>query len=256
MPDRRLLLVHAHPDDESIFTGVTMAKYAAEGAAVTLVTCTRGELGEIVVDDLAHLTPDELGERREAELAAAMAILGVADHRFLGDYRDSGMQWAPDGTATAPADVDARAFWLADLNEAADLLVAVVREVRPQVLITYDPLGGYGHPDHVQANRVAMLAAERAAATAHRPDLGDAWQVARLLWCADPPDADIVIDGPQWAEAKLAAMRAHRTQIAEGSRFLAGGGEAVATEGYRLAGGPAPAGQPGDLFGGIVQDRT
>lgn len=256
MPDRRLLLVHAHPDDESIFTGLTMAKYAAEGAAVTLVTCTRGELGEIVRDDLAHLTADELGAQREAELAEAAALLGVTEHRFLGDYRDSGMQWAPDGTAVALDNVEERAFWRAELAEAADALVAVIREVRPQVLVTYDPHGGYGHPDHIQAHRVATRAAELAAVATHRADLGPGWQVTRTLWCADPQDADIVIDAPEWAGVKLAAMRAHRTQIAEGSRFLTGGVEAVAAEGYLVAGGPVPEGQLSDLFAGIVHERT
>lgn len=256
MSDRRLLLVHAHPDDESIFTGVTMAKYAAEGAGVTLVTCTRGELGEIVVDDLAHLTADELGEQRAAELAEAMVILGVADHRFLGGYRDSGMQWAADGTATPPDVVDERAFWRADLAEAADALVAVIREVRPQVVVTYDSRGGYGHPDHIQAHRVAVRAAALAAVRAHRPDLGPGWAVARLCWCVDVPDADIVIAAPQWAEAKLAAMRAHRTQIAGGSRFLAGGAEAASREGFLIADGSAPEGRAGDLFAGIIGERT
>src|SRR5882757_4472262 len=97
LPARRLLLVHAHPDDESINNGVTMAKYAAEGALVTLVTCTRGEEGEVIPPELAHLAPDRddvLGAYRVDELATAMAALGVTDHRFLGApgrYRDSGM---------------------------------------------------------------------------------------------------------------------------------------------------------------------
>src|ERR671917_62758 len=90
LPDRRLLLVHAHPDDESINDGATMARYAADGAAVTLVTCTRGEQGEVIPAELAHLAPasgeggEALGRWREGELAAAMAALGVTDHRFLG----------------------------------------------------------------------------------------------------------------------------------------------------------------------------
>ena len=142
-----------------------MAKYVAEGRGVTLVTCTAGEMGEILVPELEHLAADQddgLGEHRRGELADAMAALGVTDHRFLGGfgtYRDSGMKWHEDGHAVAADDVHENAFWHADLTEAADHLVEVIREVRPQVLVTYDQFGGYGHPDHIQAHRVAMYAA-------------------------------------------------------------------------------------------------
>lgn len=257
MPGRRLLLVHAHPDDESIFTGVTMAKYAAEGVGVTLVTCTRGELGEVLAADLAHLAADgedRLGEQREAELDDAMAILGVSDHRVLGDYRDSGMQWAADGTATAPDDVDARAFWRADLTEAACKLVAVIRELRPQVLVTYDPFGGYGHPDHIQAHRVATYAADLAAVPGYQPGLGAAWEIQRILWCTDA-DPDIVIDAPDLADAKRAAMRAHRSQIPEGSRFLTDDAKAISREKFVVARGPRAEGIAADLFTGIAAPR-
>src|SRR3954462_6982051 len=161
-PARRLLLVHAHPDDEVIGTGATMARYAAEGAAVTLVTCTLGEEGEVLVPELAMLAADQadqLGGYRISELAAACASLGVIDHRFLGGvgrYRDSGMMGVP-------ANENPRCFWRADLREAAEHLVAVIREVRPQVVVTYDPNGFYGHPDHIQAHRVAMEAVRLAA---------------------------------------------------------------------------------------------
>ena len=123
-PQHRLLLVHAHPDDESIGQGATMAKYAAEGRGVTLVTCTAGEMGEILVPELEHLAADRddgLGEHRRGELEAAMKELGVTDHRFLGGfgtYRDSGMKWHEDGHAVAADDVHANAFWHADLTEA------------------------------------------------------------------------------------------------------------------------------------------
>jgi N-acetyl-1-D-myo-inositol-2-amino-2-deoxy-alpha-D-glucopyranoside deacetylase len=175
--DRRMLLVHAHPDDETITNGATMARYAADGAHVTLVTCTRGEEGEIIPAELAHLASDcddTLGDHRVGELADAMAALGVHDHRFLDRcgtdggrderYRDSGMVWGPDGVAVPVPDTRPGAFALADLDEAAGRLADVIREVRPQVLATYDPGGGYGHPDHVQAHRVAMRAVELAAA--------------------------------------------------------------------------------------------
>src|ERR1700743_653393 len=138
-----------------------MARYAAEGARVTLVTCTLGELGEIIPPSLAHLAADrddELGEYRIGELNAACAELGVTDHRFLGGpgrWRGSGMM-GPAGHA------DPRCFCGADLDQAADALLDVVREVRPQVLVTYDANGFYGHPDHIQSHRVAMRAAELA----------------------------------------------------------------------------------------------
>ena len=152
-----LLLVHAHPDDESIETGATMARYAAAGVPVTLVTCTLGELGEIIPPDLAYLGAgrgDLLGKYRIGELDAACAALGVRDHRFLGGpgrWRDSGM-------IGLPSNDDPGSFWQADLDEAALDLVAVIREVRPRVMVSYDDRGFYGHPDHIQAHRVAWRA--------------------------------------------------------------------------------------------------
>jgi N-acetyl-1-D-myo-inositol-2-amino-2-deoxy-alpha-D-glucopyranoside deacetylase len=251
-----MLLVHAHPDDETIGNGATMAKYSAEGAQVTLVTCTLGEQGEVLVPELAHLAADQddmLGQHRIGELAEAMRILGVRDHRFLGGegrYRDTGMIYGPNGHAAAPPEVRKDAFWAADLQEASDELVSVVREVRPQVLVTYDPWGGYGHPDHVQAHRVAMYGAALAAVPSYRPDLGDGWDVPKIYWTSmdrdrmaaemqrlkdmgaeSPwgdwfdPDAELPptivegrwitteIDGSEYAEQKADAMRAHATQI-------------------------------------------
>src|SRR5215207_9561360 len=189
---RQLLLVHAHPDDETIGTGVTMARYAADGARVTLVTCTLGEEGEILVPELEHLAADRedrLGKHRIGELAAAMAELGVTDHRFLGGpgrYRDTGMADGQNGWAMPPAQVRPDAFWLADLRDAADHFVPILREVRPQVLVTYDEMGAYGHPDHIQAHRVATYGAALAAAPSYRVDLGPAWDVAKIYWNALP----------------------------------------------------------------------
>ena len=182
---RRLLLVHAHPDDEAIATGATMAKYAAEGALVTLVTCTLGEEGEILVPELEHLAADQddaLGQHRIDELAAAMEALGVRDHRFLGGpgrWRDSGMMGTPSNDRP---DV----FWQADLDEATRALVAVVREVRPQVVVTYDENGAYGHPDHIQAHDVAVAAFQRAADPAFAPETGEPWQPSKLYYTAVP----------------------------------------------------------------------
>jgi N-acetyl-1-D-myo-inositol-2-amino-2-deoxy-alpha-D-glucopyranoside deacetylase len=206
MTDRRLLLVHAHPDDESIGTGATMAKYAAEGAQVTLVTCTLGELGEIIPADLAHLAAgreDRLGEYRIGELAAACAALGVTDHRFLGGagrWRDSGMMGTPGNDAPG-------SFWRADPGQAAAALAEVIGEVRPQVMVSYDDHGGYGHPDHIQAHRVTMRAFRLAAAGPH--------PVAKLYATARPDSAQVTteIDARRYLPAKRAAMRAHATQI-------------------------------------------
>jgi len=156
---QRLMLVHAHPDDESIGTGATMAKYAAEGAGVTLVTCTLGELGEVIPPELAHLAWDAgggLGQYRIGELAAACRALGVSDHRFLGGagrWRDSGMMGVPSNDWPG-------CFWRADLDEAAGELLKIIEQVRPQVLVSYDDNGFYGHPDHIKAHRVAWRAFE------------------------------------------------------------------------------------------------
>src|SRR5580765_6865737 len=281
-PAQRLLLVHAHPDDETIGTGATMAKYVAEGRGVTLVTCTGGEMGEILVPELGHLAADRddrLAEHRRGELDEAMRILGVTDHRYLGGfgrYRDSGMVWHEDGHATIGPDVPDNAFWLADLTQAADDLVAVIREVRPQVLVTYDEFGGYGHPDHIQAHRVAMYGAVLAAVPSYRRNLGEAWDVAKIYWGAasasrfrdgirrlreagdttsfegmDPDnlpafaieddDLSAAIDGSAFVEQKMAALRAHATQIAVDGPFFALsnniGNEVWGTEFFRLAKG-------------------
>ncbi|WP_395294513.1 N-acetyl-1-D-myo-inositol-2-amino-2-deoxy-alpha-D-glucopyranoside deacetylase [Kitasatospora hibisci] len=284
---RSLLLVHAHPDDESIGNGATMARYAAEGARVTLVTCTLGEGGEVIPPELAHLTADRddaLGTHRIGELTAAMREVGVTDVRFLGGpgrYRDSGMMGVPDNDAPG-------CFWQADVDEAAGHLVAVVREVRPQVLVTYDENGGYGHPDHIQAHRVAMRAHELAADPAYRPELGPAWRIAKVYWNrmprsvierglaetaaaapfpgtagpADVPgvvdDAAVttVLDGAAHADRKAAAMAAHTTQIKVAGAFFALsndlGQPLIATEYYQLVRGQAGPRLPeDDLFAGL-----
>jgi N-acetyl-1-D-myo-inositol-2-amino-2-deoxy-alpha-D-glucopyranoside deacetylase len=187
-PDRRLLLVHAHPDDESIGTGATMARYAAEGAQVTLVTCTLGELGEIIPPGLASLAADaddQLGGYRIGELDAACAALGVTDHRFLGGpgrWRDSGMIGTPENE-------DPRCFWRADIQEASVALAAVIREVRPQVMVTYDDDGFYGHPDHIQAHRVAWRAFQLAADPSVPAGGLAPWAVAKFYASTTPRSA-------------------------------------------------------------------
>jgi N-acetyl-1-D-myo-inositol-2-amino-2-deoxy-alpha-D-glucopyranoside deacetylase len=282
---RRIMFVHAHPDDETIGTGATMAHYAARGAHVTLVTCTLGEEGEIHVPDLGQLAAaqaDQLGGYRLTELAAACAALGVTDHRFLGGagrYRDSGMM----GT---PANGHPRAFWQADLDTAAGLLLEVIREVRPQVLVSDDTNGFYGHPDHIQAHRVAMRAAELAAADGTGP--------RKIYWSATPisvlqqgfkafadsefnpfagvekvedlpfgtPDEEVAarIEAHEVADRKLAALRAHRTQIPQTSWLftLAAnfGQEFMGVEHFTLASGDRGPGRgpyawEADLFAGL-----
>jgi N-acetyl-1-D-myo-inositol-2-amino-2-deoxy-alpha-D-glucopyranoside deacetylase len=282
-PTQRLLLVHAHPDDESIGQGATMAKYAAEGRGVTLVTCTAGEMGEILVPELAHLAAeqeDKLGEHRRGEIENALAELGVTDHRWLGGFqtfRDSGMKWHEDGHAVAADETHDNAFANADLAVAADHLVEVIREVRPQVLVTYDTFGGYGHPDHIAAHRVAMYAATLAAVPSYRTELGAPWDIAKIYWAAmsearlreglrilreagdtdtfggmDPdgplppfftPAALIstVVDAVPHVEQKLAALRAYPTQIAPDAPFFTKhaklGPEAMGREYYRIVKG-------------------
>jgi N-acetyl-1-D-myo-inositol-2-amino-2-deoxy-alpha-D-glucopyranoside deacetylase len=289
--DRRLLLVHAHPDDECIATGGTMAKYAEAGVGVTLVTCTLGEEGEILLPELAHLAADKddaLGEHRLTELAEAMAELGVTDWRLLGSpgrFRDSGMMGTPSNDRP-------ESFWRADLLAAASELVAVIREVRPQVLVTYDDFGGYGHPDHIQAHRVAHYAVALAQSATFRRDLGEPWSVSKVYWTAfprsivvagiqamkergiedeftamDPDDLpfacddDLVttrIEAATYLPRKMAALRAHRTQVSVEDGFFAladnVGAEAFGTEYYRLAAGmadPGPDGHEIDLFAGL-----
>jgi N-acetyl-1-D-myo-inositol-2-amino-2-deoxy-alpha-D-glucopyranoside deacetylase len=242
---RRLLLVHAHPDDESIYTGATMARYAAEGAHVTLVTCTLGELGEIIPPSLAHLAAesgDRLGEYRAGELAAACAALGVADHRFLGGpgrWRDSGMMGAAGND-------DPRCFWRAGVDQAAGALLEVIAEVRPQVLVTYDANGAYGHPDHIQAHRVARRAFELA-----RQAGGPAKFYATAALGAHHGTTEI--DAGAWFGQKLAAMRAHATQITVSAPYFALSDgvrrTASGTERYTLLAGPrGPGDRETDLF--------
>ncbi|MEK9663938.1 MAG: N-acetyl-1-D-myo-inositol-2-amino-2-deoxy-alpha-D-glucopyranoside deacetylase [Candidatus Nanopelagicales bacterium] len=293
MSDRRLLLVHAHPDDECIGTGATMAKYVDQGVQVTLVTCTLGEEGEVLVPELAHLASnleDRLGDHRQDELAAAMAVLGVTDHRLLGGpgrFRDSGMVGTPPNER-------AEAFWRADLLEAANELVPVIREVRPQVLVTYDDFGGYGHPDHIQAHRVAMYAAVLAESPTYRLDLGEPWRIDKIYWTAfprnivragieamraagettgfaemDPDDIPFAIDdalvttavaAPEHLQRKMDALREHATQVSVDGGFFAladnVGAQAFATEYFRLVRGDLghardAEGREVDLFAGI-----
>lgn len=282
---KRLLLVHAHPDDESINNGATMALYAAADAQVTLITCTRGEEGEVLVPTLSHLAShekDELGAHREIELATAMQALGVKDHRFLGA---PGKRWRDSGMMGTPQNERPDTFWNADFDEAVAELVKVIDEVKPQVAITYDEFGGYGHPDHIQAHRITMAAVERAT-----------WKVSKVYWNVMPrsvlkvamdamkeqgsdffgaeniedvpfakPDELVtaVVHGDDYVEAKMRALKAHETQITVDGPFFALSnmlGQGVfGKEYYQLVHGLAAApfdenGRETELFSGVSFD--
>lgn len=277
---RCLLLVHAHPDDESIFTGATIARYAAEGARIALVTCTLGERG---IFPSNYQEPDEveqmpadmecrlalMAKLRGQELDTACAALGVTDHWYLGGpgrWRDSGPRVGDDP----------RSFVWAVLDEAASDLAALIREIQPHAIVTYDSNGFYGHPDHIQAHRVAWRAyqmacdpkrtkfyavaiprsvAAQAAAQESSPD--------ELLQFALPEEqVTAKIDADAYLDAKLAALKAHASAIVVDAPFFEIIGlikmRALGTEYYTLLSGPGvttagPAGQgrETDLFCGL-----
>jgi len=238
-----LLAFHAHPDDESISMGGTLAEYAERGTPVTVVTATRGEAGEIHNRTDAERVRHHLGEIREAEERAACAILGVDDVVFLG-YRDSGMMGTGDNANPS-------AFWNADFMEGVGRLVRVIRARRPDVLTAYDPYGGYGHPDHIQTHRIGTAAFFGAADPGRFPpvDGEEPWQPARLYWTtwsrerirrvrrrvaqdhgvAEPADEPEPSSGTlpahittrrdvrPWAARKHAALLSHATQFAADS---------------------------------------
>jgi LmbE family N-acetylglucosaminyl deacetylase len=231
----RLLAVFAHPDDETSAAG-TMALAAAAGNHVALACATRGDVGEISMPGLA--TPDTLGEVREAELRAAANIIGIQELIFLG-YRDSGM-------AGTPGNEDPRSFNQAEPQAATGQLVGLIRRIRPDVVITFDPSGGYGHPDHIAASRFTEAAYDLADDPDAHPEMGPAFRPQRLYYAVlprsmlremfelmkdegmdisafegfnvDEPDpvADQishVIDVASQHETKMAAIECHKTQF-------------------------------------------
>jgi LmbE family N-acetylglucosaminyl deacetylase len=235
MSQHRILALFAHPDDE-LMSGGTLARYAASGAHVALVCATRGEIGQISEPHLA--TRETIAEVRSDELRAAAAALGIADVRFLG-FRDSGMAGTPEND-------DPRSLHRAEPDEAVRRVVALIREVRPDLVITHDPTGGYGHPDHIALCRFVTEAFDRADDAAYAPEAGAAWRPARLFYgvmaksffeqvraalaeaggdvgpFSGPEmetlgyaDEDItaVIDVSAQLEAKRAGFEAHRTQF-------------------------------------------
>jgi N-acetyl-1-D-myo-inositol-2-amino-2-deoxy-alpha-D-glucopyranoside deacetylase len=236
----RLLFVHAHPDDETLTTGATIAHYVARGADVRVVTCTLGEEGEVIGDRYAQLAvdaADQLGGYRISELSTALRALGVGQPIFLGGagrWRDSGMEGTPPRHRQRFVD--------ADLRDVVSELVAIIRQLRPHVVVTYDEKGGYGHPDHIHAHEVTKAAV---AASGLNDFPGEPWTVPKLYWTVMstsaiaagldalgdvppewvripieqvpfgyPDDAiDAVIEVPDQLPAKVAALRAHATQV-------------------------------------------
>ncbi|WP_462186181.1 MULTISPECIES: N-acetyl-1-D-myo-inositol-2-amino-2-deoxy-alpha-D-glucopyranoside deacetylase [unclassified Frankia] len=296
LPARRIVFVHAHPDDETIATGATMARYAADpDTQVVLVTCTLGEMGEVLLPELTNLRADradQLGGYRIGELERACAELGVSDYRFLGGAG----RWRDSGMLDSPANDDPRCFWRANMDDASEALVRIVREVRPQVMVTYDAIGDYGHPDHIRAHDVTARAFADAADPDFAPDAGPTWQVSKLyetalshsavesavdrIWRSDlaktvpegitmpsdmllsVPDTKVTttIEAPGFFAAKIAAMRAHRSQMTVDGFFFAlvdgNGRSAKATENFVLARGTVGPGSGSgvetDLFDGVV----
>ncbi|MPY97334.1 MAG: N-acetyl-1-D-myo-inositol-2-amino-2-deoxy-alpha-D-glucopyranoside deacetylase [Actinophytocola sp.] len=272
---RSLLLVHAHPDDETLTTGGTIARYAAAGYDVTVVTCTLGEEGEIIPPALAQLgaaDADQLGGYRHGELMAACAALGVRHHRYLGGIG----RWRDSGMAGTPSAEHPRAFVRGSVNEQAAQLRAVLDELRPQVVVSYDSYGGYGHPDHIRAHEITMAAAPDADSVERVfhtivPFTPVHDELARLRATDDVPfrvpDDDELptvpdervtteIDIAEHGDDKLRALDAHATQVtvARGTRpcFALSNGAALPhlyTEYFELVHGPR-AGCERDLFGG------
>jgi len=276
---KTLLAVYAHPDDEAFGTGGSLAQYTAAGVEVVLVCATRGEVGEI--SDPSFATPETLGEVRESELRCAAETMGVKQLFFL-DYRDSGM----DGT---PENRDPRAFINAPAAEVVAKLVEIIRRVKPDIVVTFEPNGGYGHPDHIAIHNHTVAAFHASADPARNPDLGPTWHAQRLFYSAIPrsffremvaqmkalgedtsdfdrfeaegrgwPDemVNVRINVAATVDAKWEALECHRTQFGPGNLFRRLPKDKIkklmSREYFALA-WPAP--QPGmqlpDLFSGL-----
>ncbi|HCG55791.1 MULTISPECIES: PIG-L family deacetylase [Brevibacterium] len=266
----RVLFVHAHPDDETITTGGTIAALVGEGAQVTVLSATRGEAGEVIPADLKGLEGNRTGlaRVRESEVAEAMAALGVREHLFLGGdahtFEDSGMEWGADGHAVAASTMPANALCAAELSTVARYIAAVIDNIRPHAVITYASNGGYGHPDHVRVHEATVVAVDAAA-----------WRIGRLLFVDVPAEAareTFDADQPGFAEsgfspaqtiptkppvseivvaqdissvlgAKRAALAAHRTQVTVSGAFFAlsnGIGMKIVDHEYYSIGAGAP----------------
>jgi len=242
MTQSTLLALFAHPDDESFGCGGALARLADEGHRVVLVCATRGELGEI--SDPALATPENLGEVREQELRNAADALGISEVIFL-DYRDSGM-------AGTEGNNDSRAFSAQPPDVVVRQLVGIIRRERPGAILTFEPNGGYGHPDHIAMHHNAMAAVSAAGVGAYAPDMGRPWRTPRVWWSVIPQqalrglrdamvtvgmesdwaeeliesgagwpddDVDLNLDVAAWADKKWRSFEAHATQFGEDSLF-------------------------------------
>ncbi len=189
MSTKRLLGIFAHPDDEGTMSGAIL-QYSITGVETGLVCATRGEVGEIA--DPALATPENLGEVREGEMRAAAEMLGVRNLWFLG-YRDSGMA----GTAE---NQDPRAFNQASAAEVVGKLVGIIRQFRPQVMVTFDESGGYGHPDHIAIYRHTTSAFYAAADAVQYPEHGPAHMVSKLYYTAFP--RSIIREMGEWMKSQ------------------------------------------------------
>ncbi|MGI9148365.1 MAG: N-acetyl-1-D-myo-inositol-2-amino-2-deoxy-alpha-D-glucopyranoside deacetylase [Chloroflexota bacterium] len=242
------MAVHAHPDDECLGTGGILARYAAQGNRTVLVTCTDGAVGEI--SDAALATPANLAEVRARELDESVRILGIQRLAKLG-YRDSGMQGTSDNDNPA-------SFHQANMDEAVGKVVRLIREERPDVVVTYDENGGYGHPDHIRAHQVAVAAFDAASDPTRFPELGAAWSAGKLYYAViprsgflrfgellreagiEPPFATTTEDGGdavptfgvsddrvtttvdigEYIDVKRSALAAHQTQMGQEQFFM------------------------------------
>ncbi|MDP9735633.1 mycothiol conjugate amidase Mca [Curtobacterium sp. 260] len=289
----RLLAVHAHPDDESSKGAATAAKYVAEGHQVMVVSCTGGEAGDILNDQLggpatSRAHRDMAGYRR-TEMAAAQAALGI-DHVWLG-YHDSGLPDAEKGETVRPG-----TFSTVPLEYSTEALVRVVRRFRPHVLVTYDENGGYPHPDHIRTHEVSVAAWRAAADPAEYPDAGEPWSISKLYYertmnprrfrtiyealrerdpdsaaveqlrewverFADRPDlATTHVDVRDHFDARDAALHAHASQVPPDSVFFSWPNDLLATvwptEDYQLVEARVPTDLPeSDLFAGLPDDE-
>lgn len=237
-----ILVVFAHPDDEAFGTGGTLAKYTSAGVRTTLVCATRGEVGEIA--DPALATPDSLPSVREQELLCSAETLGIEQVIFLG-YRDSGMIGTPDNEHPD-------AFMQANEDEVINKLVDIIREVKPQIVLTFEPNGGYGHPDHIAIHNHTVSAFHKAAQKDHGTESGEAWRADRLVYTAIPksffvdmrsrlralgedtsdldrfdeegfvwPDdqVDVEVDVSDVVDRKWSALQCHQTQFGPDNLF-------------------------------------
>lgn len=237
-----LLAVYAHPDDEAFGVGGTLAYYSARGVRTALICATRGEVGEI--SDPALATPETLGVVREQELRCACEALGVQDLYFL-DYRDSGMKGTPEND-------DERNLYRANPLEVIEKLVKIIRDLKPQVVITFEPYGGYGHPDHIAISKHTTASFGAAADPEQYPEAGAAWKADRLFYSTIPakffsemrekliaagvdvsefpssddmrehfPDEKIttLVDVSAYTDNKMRAATCHATQFGENNFF-------------------------------------